>query len=116
MRETLQVLSMFTKLRLSILFENPYIIWVVIYYVRVFIRSENFVIMWECHYRVRVFNKCKSDLMIWECLYFKEVSMHSESGYTSLPRLYSWLSDNPIVPLFLATIFLIHNLTYINNL
>ena len=116
MRETLQALSMFTKLRLSILFENPYIIWVVIYYVRVFIRSENFVIMWECHYRVRVFIKCKSDLMIWECLYFKEVSMHSESGYTSLLRLYSWLSDNPIVPLFLVTIFLIHNLTYINNL
>ena len=64
MRETPQALSMFTKLRLSILFESPYIIWVVIYYVRVSIRSENFVMMWECHYKVRVFIKCKSDLII----------------------------------------------------
>ena len=83
MRETLQVLSMFTKLRLSILFESPYIILSGHLLCKSFLRNENFVIMWECHYRVRVVYKCKSALMIWECLYFKDVSMHSESVYTS---------------------------------
>ena len=78
-------------------------------YVRVSKPYENVYIM-------QVSLECKSINIIQDCLYFKEVSMHSESGYTSLPRLYSWLSDNPIVPLFLVTIFLIHNLTYINNL
>ena len=80
-----------------------------VYIVRVSKPYENVYIM-------QVSLECKSINIIQDCLYFKEVSMHSESGYTSLPRLYSWLSDNPIVPLFLATIFLTHNLTYINNL
>ena len=71
---------------------------------------------YENVYIMQVSLECKSINIIQDCLDFKEVSMHFESGYTSLPRLYSWLSDNPIVPLFLATIFLIHNLTYINNL
>ena len=64
MRETLQALSMFTKLRLSILFESPYIILSGHLLCKSFLRSENFVIMWECHYRVRVVYECKSALMI----------------------------------------------------